>query len=305
MKPIMKTPLRSLPWLVAPGLAAALFAAGGCASTPPEKLLPPLNTVSGSPHLPGKFVWADLVTDDVPAAQKFYSHLFGWTFRNLDGYVVAANDDRPLAGMFHRPRPQARSAQPRWFGYISVSDVSRTCETVAAAGGKVLMPAKRLPDRGELAVLADAEGALVGVVKSSSGDPQDFLADPGDWIWIQLLSRDARKAALFYQRVAGYEIIENTETNRVSDFILASEGFARATVRTIPPANTQTKPVWLAFVRVNSVKDTAAQAAQLGGKVLIAPVPELLEGRVAVIADPTGAAIGIMEWQENLVKGDR
>ena len=42
--------------------------------------LPPLTTVSGSPRLPGKFVWADLVTDDVPAAQKFYSALPGRHF---------------------------------------------------------------------------------------------------------------------------------------------------------------------------------------------------------------------------------
>jgi hypothetical protein len=34
-------------------------------------LLPPLTTVPGSPRLPGKFVWADLVTDDVAAARKF------------------------------------------------------------------------------------------------------------------------------------------------------------------------------------------------------------------------------------------
>jgi hypothetical protein len=38
--------------------------------------LPPLTTVSGSPRLPGKFAWADLVTDNVPAARQFYTRLF-------------------------------------------------------------------------------------------------------------------------------------------------------------------------------------------------------------------------------------
>src|SRR5579864_321155 len=33
--------------------------------------LPSLST-AGNPRLPGKFVWADLVTDNVAAAQKFY-----------------------------------------------------------------------------------------------------------------------------------------------------------------------------------------------------------------------------------------
>jgi hypothetical protein len=62
--------------------------------------LPPLTTVPGSPRLPGKFVWADLVTDDVPAARRFYGRMFGWTFREVGNYTIAANDERPLAGMF-------------------------------------------------------------------------------------------------------------------------------------------------------------------------------------------------------------
>ena len=60
--------------------------------------LPPLTSVSNSPRLSGKFVWADLVTDDVQATQKFYAGLFGWTFRNAGNYVIAFNDERPLAG---------------------------------------------------------------------------------------------------------------------------------------------------------------------------------------------------------------
>jgi predicted enzyme related to lactoylglutathione lyase len=275
----------------------------GCSTSAPPSQLPPLSPDSGSPRLPGKFVWADLVTDDVPAARKFYSQLFGWTFREVGDYVIASNDDRPLCGMFYHPRPADQSAQPRWFGYISVSNVERAEETVTQSGGKVLREPQKLPKRGEQAVFADTEGALFGVVKSSHGDPDDFLADPGDWIWIQLLSRDAPKAAKFYRAVAGYEIVENTEPNRVSDYVLASEGYARATVRTIPAANTQTRPTWLPFVRVKNVAESVALAKQLGGKVLIEPSPELLEGNVAVIADPTGAAIGIMEWHEALSKG--
>ncbi len=46
----------------------------GCVPLPAAPLdLPPLNTVSGNPRLPGKFIWADLVTDNALVAQKFYS----------------------------------------------------------------------------------------------------------------------------------------------------------------------------------------------------------------------------------------
>jgi hypothetical protein len=284
-------------------VAAAVLCFGANAGAADQPVLPPLTTVSGSPRLPGKFVWADLVTDDVPAARNFYSQMFGWTFRDLGGYLIAANEDRPLCGMFQKPRPTDPNAKPRWFGYISVGNVDRAQETVVKAGGKVLAAPRKMPRRGEQAVFADAEGAIFGVVKSSAGDPADFLPDPGDWIWIQLFSRDAKKAAEFYQGVGGYEVIENSSSNRMSDFILASKGYARATVRTIPAKDGQIRPNWLPFVRVQSTTESVAKAKLLGGKVLIEPKPEVFGGRLAVVADPTGAAIGLLEWSQDLAKG--
>jgi uncharacterized protein len=275
-------------WLALLAVTCAGVTSSFAADAPP---LPPLTTVSGSPRLPGKFVWADLVTDDVPVARKFYAQLFGWQFWDMGNYTIALNDERPLCGMFQRLRPKDRVAEPRWFGYISVGSVERAQGAVTKAGGRVLAAPRQMPKR--------------GVVKSSAGDPEDFLAEPGDWIWIQLLSRDARKAAEFYRKVAGYDVVENTANNRLNDYVLTSKGYARATVRTIPSANTQVQPTWLPFVRVKNVGESAAQAKQLGGKVRIEPKPELFDGKVAVIADPTGAVIGILEWREGMLKGSR
>jgi predicted enzyme related to lactoylglutathione lyase len=265
--------------------------------------LPPLTNLSGSPRLPGKFVWADLVTDDALVAQKFYAALFGWKFYDYGGYLIGRNDDRPLCGMFQRPHPADPSAKPRWLGYLSVANVERAKEAVTKAGGRVLAAPQKMPKRGEQAVFADPEGALFGVIKSSAGDPEDFLADPGDWIWLQLLSRDGRKAAEFYHQVGGYEIIANTVSNKLSDYVLTSEGYARATMRTIRKDDEKLRPLWLLFVRVKNVVASVALTKQLGGKVWIEPKAELFDGKVAVITDPTGAAIGLLEWSPESLKG--
>jgi predicted enzyme related to lactoylglutathione lyase len=278
-------------------------AVAGLAGGAPE--LPPLTTISGNPRLPGKFVWADLVTDNVAVAQNFYTGLFGWSFRTVGNYTIAYNDERPLAGIFHRPRPGNQpQAKPRWFGYVSVDNVEKAHRAVVQRGGRVLAAPQKMPKRGEQAIFADAEGAVFGVVKSRAGDPQDFLPEPGDWIWLQLLSKDGKKAAEFYRDVAGYEIIENTSSNRVSDYVLAGDGYARATVRTIPAARqSEVSPNWLPFVRIKNISATVAKVEQLGGKVLLAPKPEVFAGKVAVIADPTGAAIGLLEWTGAAMKG--
>jgi len=277
--------------------ALCLFA-GTCVA---ETKLPPLG--NDGRRLPGKFVWADLVTYDVPGSAKFYKGLFGWNFTDYGGYVIVDNEERPIAGMFQKPRPDDANAKPRWFGYISVPNVGRVQETVGKAGGRVLAPAQKFPGRGEQAVFADPEGALFGAVRSSSGDPPDFQADAGDWIWIQMWSRDAPKSAQFYRSVAGYEIDENTSSARSNDYVLVSEKYARGTVLQLPADRTDVKPTWLLFVRVKNVPETCAKAVELGGKVLIAPSPQLYQNHVAVIADPAGAAVGLLEWDEQVLKG--
>jgi len=119
------------------------------------------------------------------------------------------------------------------------------------------------------------------------------------------LSRDGKKAAEFYRAVGGYKVIENTASNRLSDYVLASKGYARATVKTLPGAYAQVQPNWLPFVRVKNVGEAVELAKQLGGRTLIEPKPERFDGKVAVIADPTGAAIGLLEWSAETLKGRR
>jgi predicted enzyme related to lactoylglutathione lyase len=264
--------------------------------------MPPITTASGNPRLPGKFVWADLVTDNLSAARAFYGRLFGWTFQDAGSYSVALNDERPLGGMIQRPRPKDRSATPRWFGYISVANVERARRVVEKAGGRVLAAPQKFPRRGEQAVFADPEGAVFGVIKSSSGDPEDFLPDPGDWIWIELLSRDAQKAGDFYHQIANYEIVRDTR-GRANDYVYVSENYARAAALTLEPDQKNTPPTWLLFVRVRNLNDSLSQVPQLGGRILVQPRTDLLEGKLAVIADPTGAAVGLMEWSHEQLKG--
>ena len=103
----------------------------------------------------------------------------------------------------------------------------------------------------------------------------------------------------------GYEVVENTSANRLNDYVLVSKGFARGTVRTLVTKRADVNPTWLPYVRVKSVSETVDKAKQLGGSVLIEPKPEVFEGKIAVIADPTGAAVGVMEWSPELMKGGR
>jgi predicted enzyme related to lactoylglutathione lyase len=107
--------------------------------------------------------------------------MFGWTYRTLRGddrpYTLAYHGDVPIGGMIQR-RPDARRAEGRWVGFMSVPDVASASRYVVAQGGEVLIERRNLPDRGEAAMLADPDGVPIGVLNSSSGDQDDYLVDP-------------------------------------------------------------------------------------------------------------------------------
>ena len=60
-------------------------------------------------------------------------------------------------------------------------------------------------------------------------------------------------------------------------------------------------PHWMLYVAVDSADDAAKRARELGAKVCMEPFDVFDIGRMAVIQDPTGAAISV--WQAKLHKG--
>lgn len=248
-------------------------------------------------YIPGKFVHADLVTNDLSAATAFYGGLFGWEFDKHPDYAVVFAGDRDMGTIFQRDLPLDATRKPRWVAYMSVPDVAAAQQIVTNNGGSTVLAPRTVPDLGTLAIFTDAEGAVFGATHLDGGDPEDYLAEPGEWIWIQLLSRDPLKAGDFYKQLAPYELLDNAHSERSGSYLLVSQDYARAGVLTIAADRTEVKPTWLPFVRVESVVDAIAKAQLLGGKVLVAPRQDLSDGQVAVLADPTGAAIGILQWQ--------
>jgi predicted enzyme related to lactoylglutathione lyase len=274
--------------------------------------LPPLNTPATSEHYTGKFIWGDLFTADPGTAETFYTGLFGWKSATLERttpsgthhYIVLSVGDRPIAGIVNRSVLTTDEVHGRWVGYVSVPDVAQAVVAATAGGGRVVAPARVLAQRGAQALLADPEGATLGVMHSSSGDPGEYLPEPGDWTWAELFARDPREAGAFYHAVVGYDAIADVRAASPSRLLLVSGGYSRASVAPVP-SRPKAHPAWLLFVRVASVKATVARAVQLGGRVLVPPSDKPAEYWRAVIADPTGAHIGVVELEESPAPGGK
>lgn len=262
----------------------------------------PLTRPATTEHRPGKFVWADLFTADPVAATKFYTSLFGWTVdlttQNSQVYIVLSNQGKPVAGLVARP-PASAKRPSRWIGYIAVTDLPATIALVTKNGGLVRAEPRAFPDRGVQAIVTDKEGAAIGLLQSTSGDPADSEPKPGDWNWFELFVKQPSATTDFYRKVAGYEVAPDLRSDRKNDFFLSSGGQARAGVAPLPDDPAEATPDWLGVVRVAGMDATLAQVAALGGKILVPPHAAALGSRFAIIADPTGGAIGLVEYVEN------
>jgi predicted enzyme related to lactoylglutathione lyase len=268
--------------------------------------LPPISDSPTMEHHPGKVIWADLVTPDLAAAERFYGGLFGWTFQDLhvgdSTYAVATLGGHPVAGMFQKPVPAGEHRQPAWLTFIAVRSVEEARTEALAHGAKSLAPPKTYAGRGTQAVFADPEGAVFAALASSSGDSADYLAAPGEWIWSSLLTDDPSRSAAFYKAVFGYDLFDLPSDDDAQHVILASDDFARAGIHSLPPGHRH--PHWINFVRVADASRSAARAVELGGRILVEAHPDRHGGQIAVVADPAGAPVGLMEWSDQYTKDE-
>ncbi|HTT04987.1 MAG TPA: VOC family protein [Steroidobacteraceae bacterium] len=298
-------------------LTAALVAAAALLASEPllaakrgAPVLPPLTSPATNVRQAGRVVWHDLLTPDLAVDERFYGALFGWTYRDMHSgrhtYVVAFADGVPVAGLLERPLPRDGGRRPQWLGFISTDDVDAAMHAALEHGARDVSKPHDYPQRGRQAVLQDPQGVAFGMISSTTGDPPDWLAEPGQWIWSALFTHDAENEAAFYQDVFGYDVYDlddssddaTTGSGAVVHLELASHDYARASINSLPDAQAR-RSRWVQFVRVESAWSAAAKAQALGARVVLAPRVDRQGGHIALLADPSGALFGVMDWPDS------
>jgi len=118
---------------------------------------------------------------------------------------------------------------------------------------------------------------------------------PGTPSWIELMVPDVQQAASFYHGLFGWDV------DGEGDHVGAS--YKGSKVAAISPSPTpDTPPAWATYIAVADADTTAKAAEAAGGQVIVEPqdVPGGA-GRMAVLLDTTGAAVGI--WQSGHLIG--
>ena len=146
--------------------------------------------------------------------------------------------------------------------------------------------------------MTDGEGVAIGLLQSSSGDAPDDETAPGSWNWFELYAKDPVGASNFFHTALYYDVAAETKGSRKSEFVLSSGGSARAGIAPRPEGE-NVNSSWLGIIRVADIDQTLAKVAGLGGEVLVPPHDVEFGSRFAIVSDPTGGAIGLVQYLDN------
>ena len=160
-------------------LAVLLLMLAGIAACSTSGMIRIADVPLSDEPLTGKFVWHDLITDDVDQVKLFYGELMGWSFEdathpNGGDYTLITSGDRLVGGIVQLDDP-AGAEYSRWLGYLSVADVDRAVELTESQGGKAVVGPLDLPGIGRAAAVQDPQNAVLGLLRSDHGDPDDSL----------------------------------------------------------------------------------------------------------------------------------
>jgi predicted enzyme related to lactoylglutathione lyase len=249
---------------------------------------------------PKSFVWYELMTSDMAGADAFYRGVIGWGSRDWDEpgmqYKIMTMGERPVGGVMPMPEDYIKAGgRPCWVGYIAVDDVDAATSELKKAGGKVHRVPAEIPNVGRFSVVADPQGAMFMLFKSSSGEapPPPAGGTPGHVGWHELYATDWKTAFDFYAGQFGWTKDQAVDMGPMGTYqLFAAGGPAIGGMMDKPPG--VPSPAWLFYVNIDAADAVATRVTDSGGRVLNGPMQVPGGSWILQCMDPQGAMFALV-----------
>ncbi|CAB4731405.1 MAG: VOC family protein [Actinobacteria bacterium] len=246
-----------------------------------------LTTVPGAP------IWIELYTSDPAGAQRFYADLFGWSAETAGpeygGYVTFHRAGEPVAGCMLNDG--TTGGVNSWSVYLESNDVEATVGMAEANGGQIEIEPMQVGTLGHMAFVIDPAGARIGIWQPDSMTGFAVRGAVGAPGWFEVLSTDFAAAVPFYENVFGWSTHPMSDTDEFRYTTLGKDDLALAGV--MDASRFASNSAWSVYVEVADTDATVAAAVAGGGSVLAA-AEDTPVGRLAELADPSGAVFKVM-----------
>ncbi len=247
------------------------------------------------PHHRGRFIWREALTHDLAKTKAFYSGLFGWTLETMkmgpEGeYTIIKQGDKGIGGMMALGKDKTH-VPAHWESYVSVADVDACFAIAKKNGGTVTWGPIDVPNTGRMGGVMSFDHAALSMMTPAGPDqPSSGRPPVGTFCWETLTTSDVERSKKFWSEVCGWK----ASSGAGMPTFAVGEGMENQ-VADIQQAQGPVPPHWLTFVVVANVEPAAARAVELGGKQMMPVVTVPNIGRIGVITDDQGAAIGLFE----------
>ncbi len=248
----------------------------------------------------GKVVWHDLMTTDVDKSKDFYKKLLGWECNVTDmgpagKYNMIRSGKTDLGG--YMPLEGKSGLPSHWIAYVTVADVDAAARKTTENGGQIGVEPMDIPGVGRFAVVSGPEGAWISPFKhetAPAGDAPEPTPAFNTFHWLELMSTDIDASLKCYGSVFGWKAQAMDMGEMGTYHVMQVDGVNRAGMMATPP-DAQGPSQWVPYVGIEDVDDVTARAEKLGGKVYVPPMDIPGVGRFSMIADATGATLGLLQ----------
>ena len=247
----------------------------------------------------GRFVWFEYISKDPKKAQAFFGEVFNWKTQNMPAqggasgdYTMIAIDGDTVGG--YPPFMEGMPAHAHWLTHLQVADANAAAQKVKSLGGKIMKEPVKMGDFGTWTLVADPTGAVFCMWQP--GKPEgtgDFKGKNGTFCWNELMTSDPDKAVAFYKQLGGFTHKPQDMGPHGTYHVLEFDGKPRAGIMKSPKSDIPN--AWLPYVQVASADQAIEKAKRLGANI-VAPANDIPNvGRFAILVDPLGAALGVLQ----------
>ncbi|MCH7926091.1 MAG: VOC family protein [Planctomycetes bacterium] len=109
----------------------------------------------------------ELMTSDLQKCRDFYGAVFDWQFdeKTMPGYTLINTGTDPPGGIMKKPEKLPGVCINTYF---NVGDIDTVLKKAVEHGGKILVEKTPVPNVGHLAMFADPEGIVIGIMQGAS-----------------------------------------------------------------------------------------------------------------------------------------
>jgi predicted enzyme related to lactoylglutathione lyase len=205
-------------------------------------------------------------------------------------YIVAAHT--PVATFTAMPKASALATiTADWWPLPSHNG---TADTAVRLGASIVKGPSDMQGAGRYAVLEDPQGAVFAIIDPENARPENIGVPPlGTFSWHELATSDNEAGFAFYSQLFGWDVITRMDMGPIGTYLIFGwKGQQRGGMYISPPSMPM-PPNWMPYVSLASADESFAVATSSGATGMQPPMEVPGGSRVAIIADPTGAAFAI------------